>query len=262
MKVAKLKNVDMHWRIDGNPKGKVVVFANSLGTDLRIWDKVIEMLPSSLCLVRFDKRGHGLSSVPSAPYNMVELVSDVEEFLDAISSKNVVFVGLSIGGMIGQQLAVKRPDLVKALVLSNTAAKIGTPQMWADRIAIAKAGNLATISQSILERWFSPSFRETDEFSAWQRMLEQTSVDGYWGCCAAVSETDFTHHLSDITQPTIGIAGDQDGASPPEIVRESVSKIENSQFKVIQSAGHLPCVEQPAAYARLILRFLKETNHV
>ena len=134
MNVAELDGLRVHYRDDGDPAGAPVVFANSLGTDLRLWDEVIPLLPAGLRLVRYDKRGHGLTDCPAGPYKMGILVSDAERLMDHLGLRDAMFVGLSIGGMIAQGLAVKRPDLVRAMVLSNTAAKIGTPEMWQQRI--------------------------------------------------------------------------------------------------------------------------------
>ena len=125
MHIADLGDVGLHYRIDGDPDGAPLVFANSLGTDMRLWDLILPHLPKGLRIIRFDKRGHGLSSQPPGPYSMGSLVRDAERLLDHLAVRDCVFVGLSIGGMIAQGLAVKRMDQVRALVLSNTAAKIG-----------------------------------------------------------------------------------------------------------------------------------------
>ena len=142
MKVAELNGISLHYREDGAPEGLPVVFANSLGTDLRLWDDILPLLPSSLRIIRYDKRGHGLSSCPPAPYTMGALISDAEALLDHLAVRDCVFVGLSIGGMIPQGLAVKRMDQVRAMVLSNTAARIGNPAMWQERIDAQKHDGL------------------------------------------------------------------------------------------------------------------------
>ena len=262
MRIANLKQCSLHWRQDGNPEGKRVVFANSLGTDLRLWDKVIPLLPQDLCFIRFDKRGHGLSSMPPAPYSMDELVSDVEQFLDQLGARDVLFVGLSIGGMIAQGLAVRRPDLVKALVLSNTAAKMGDARIWQERIDRVRAGRFGELVDPIMERWFSPHFRQSAELMGWKNMLSRCPADGYWGCCAALAEADFHPVLGQIRQPTLGIGGDLDGSSPPEQVRETIEKIDKSRFEVIEGTGHLPCVEDPQGFGAVLTQFLKEIDHV
>ena len=133
MQILDLNEVQLHYVDEGGPNGPPVVFANSLGTDLRLWDKVLPLLPAGLRIIRYDKRGHGLSSCPPAPYTMDALVSDAERLLDHLQVRDCVFVGLSVGGMIAQGFAGKRPDQVRALVLSNTGARIGTAKIWADQ---------------------------------------------------------------------------------------------------------------------------------
>ncbi|SMO89862.1 3-oxoadipate enol-lactonase [Thalassovita litoralis] len=262
MQIADLDDIKIHYREDGDPNGAPVVFANSLGTDLRLWDKVIARLPQNLRLIRYDKRGHGLSDCTPAPYSMGTLVRDVERLLDHLQVKDCVFVGLSIGGMIAQGLAVKRLDLVRAVVLSNTAAKIGQPQMWADRIDAIANGGIEALEGPILDRWFAKPFRETAEFSAWRNMLVRQPVQGYVGCCAAISGTDFYTPTSGLRLPLLGIAGSEDGSTPPDLVRETVDLVPGSKFQLIRKAGHLPCVERPDEYAAILTDFLKEVGHV
>ncbi len=262
MHIADLGEVQLHYRIDGDPDGAPVVFANSLGTDLRLWDAVLPLLPDGLRLIRYDKRGHGLSSAPPAPYSMGALVRDAELLLDHLKVRDCLFVGLSIGGMIAQGLAVKRMDLVRAMVLSNTAAKIGTAEMWSDRIAAIEAGGIESLADPVMERWFSKSFRASPDLALWRNMLVRQPAVGYVGCSAAISGTDFMTPTSGLRLPTLGIAGDQDGSTPPDLVRETVDLVPGSQFHLIRGAGHLPCVENPVEYAEVLTRFLRETGHV
>jgi 3-oxoadipate enol-lactonase len=262
MNIADLGDVKLHYRIDGNPDGLPVVFANSLGTDLRLWDSVLPLLPPTLKFIRYDKRGHGLSELTPGPYKMGTLVRDVERLLDHLEVKNCVFVGLSIGGMIAQGLAVKRLDLMRAMVLSNTGAKIGQPEMWDERIAAVNAGGIVALADSIMQRWFSAPFRETPEFHAWWNMLIRQPAEGYTACSSAISGTDFYTPTSGLRLPTLGIAGSEDGSTPPDLVRETVDLIPGSQFHLIRKAGHLPCVEQPAEYAATLTKFFQEVGHV
>ena len=199
MRVCQLDHVDLHVREDGDPVGAPVVFANSLGTDLRLWDKVLPLLPDGLRIIRYDKRGHGLSSCPAAPYSMGALISDIEGLLDCLNVREAVIVGCSIGGMIAQGLAVKRLDQVRAIVLSNTAAKIGTEEMWAERIAAVEKGGIEALADAVMERWFSERFRATPEIIAWRNMLTRTPDAGYAGCSAAISGTDFFTTTSCLT---------------------------------------------------------------
>lgn len=239
-----------------------VVLANSLGTDLRLWNDVLPLLPQNLRFVRMDKRGHGRSDCPPAPYSMGMLVSDAEAVCDALNVRNALFVGLSIGGMIAQGLAVKRLDIVRTLVLSNTAAKIGSPKLWQDRIDAVRSKGLEAIADNVMERWFGKEFRATEAVKPWRQLLVDTPVEGYTGCCAAISGTDFYTPTSGLRLPTLGIVGSEDGSTPPDLVRETVDLIPGSQFKIIRKAGHLPCVEKPQEYADLLTEFMKATGHV
>ncbi len=262
MKVAQLGEVALHYRIDGPDDGPAVVFANSLGTDMRLWDPILPLLPDGLRIIRFDKRGHGLSSCPPSPYTMGALISDTERLLDHLKVRDCVFVGLSIGGMIAQGLAIKRLDLVRAMVLSNTAAKIGTPKLWAQRIADVETGGIEKLADAVMERWFSAAFRSSPELELWRNMLTRQEDHGYMGCSAAISGTDFFTPTSGLRLPTLGIAGSEDGSTPPDLVRETVDLIPGSRFHLIRKAGHLPCVEKPEEYARVLTDFLESVGHL
>lgn len=257
-----LQDVTLHYREDGAPDGAPVVFSNSLGTDLRLWDAVLPHLPPGLRLIRYDTRGHGQSTAPPAPYAMGALVRDAEALLDHLQVREAAFVGVSLGGMIGQGLAVKRPDQLRALVLSNTAAKIGTPEMWRDRIAMLRDGGVAALAEAVLARWFSRDFLATGDVAAWRDMLVATPPEGYAGCCAAIAGTDFYTPTSGLRLPVLGIAGSEDGATPPDLVRETVELVPGARFELMRRAGHLPCVEQPQAYAGVLAGFLRATGHV
>ena len=238
---------------DTGPRdGRVVVFANSLGTDMRLWDDVLEHLPSDLRIIRYDKRGHGASDVPEGPYSMGTLVSDAEAVLDHMGVAGVTFVGVSIGGMIAQGLAVKRLDLISRLVLSNTAAKIGTPQMWNDRIAAVRENGMEALADGVMARWFGRDFRASADLARWRARFCEVSPEGYAGCCAAISGTDLYTPTSGLRLPTLVIAGAEDGSTPPDLVRETADLIPGSRFALIRRAGHLPCVEAPVEYADLL----------
>jgi 3-oxoadipate enol-lactonase len=261
MQIADLGDVQLHYREDGDPAGAPVVFANSLGTDLRLWDNILPLLPAGLRIIRYDKRGHGLSSCPPPPYAMGALVSDAEKLLDHLQIRDCLFVGLSIGGMIAQGLAVKRMDQVRAMVISNTAARIGTTEMWHERIVAVEAGGIEALADSIMERWFSKSFRATPELTAWRNMLIRQPAAGYVGCSAAIAGTDFYTTTAGLTLPTLAIAGSEDGSTPPDLVRETADLVKGSKFHLIRGAGHLPCIEAPEDYARVLTEFIRETGH-
>ena len=258
MDVVRVPDAVLHVVQEGPETGAPVVFANSLGTDLRLWDKVVARLTPGYRVIRFDKRGHGLSSSLDAPYTMDQLVNDAVALLDHLDVRQCVFVGLSIGGMIAQGLAARRPDLVRALVLSNTAARMGEPAMWRDRIAAIEAGGIEALADPILDRWFGPAFRHTEEAVAWRHMLVRTPVAGYLGCCHAIAGADLTESTAALRLPVLAIAGSEDGASPPDAVRATAALVPDSRFVEIAGAGHLPCVEAPDEYAAHLNGFLKE----
>ena len=262
MQFVDLGDVQLHYRLDGDPDGAPVVFANSLGTDFRLWDLILPLLPEGLRILRFDKRGHGLSSLPKAPYSMGALVRDTENLMEHLGFRDSLFVGLSIGGMIAQGLAVKRPDLVRSMVLSNTGAKIGTKAMWQERIEAVEKRGIEGLADAVLERWFSKRFRDTIDVQMWRNMLVRQPDAGYAGCSAAIAGTDFYTPTSGLRIPCLGIAGDADGSTPPDLVRETVDLIPGSQFHLIKGTGHLPCVEDPVAYAKILSDFIVSTGHL
>lgn len=254
--------VNLHIDIQGPADGAPVVFANSLGTNLHMWDPIMPLLPDGLRIIRYDKRGHGQSDVPDGPYTMGQLVSDAAAVCEAAEVRDTLFIGLSVGGMIAQGLAVKRPDLVRALVLSNTAAKIGNPKLWQDRMDTIKASGLPAVAGLIMKRWFSRDFYGTPGMAPWQAMLEATPETGYLGVCNAISGTDFYTPTSGLRVPTLGIAGSEDGATPSDLVRETIDLIPGSRFVLMRRAGHLPCVEDPETYAGHLVKFMRETGHI
>lgn len=262
MSTLSLRDVSLHFRDEGDPNGAPLVFSNSLGTDLSMWDNVLPHLPQGLRLIRYDTRGHGHSTVPAPPYSMGALVRDSEALLDHLQVRGAVFVGLSLGGLIGQGLAAKRLDLVRALVLSNTAAKIGLRDMWQSRIATIRSDGIDAIADDIMTRWFSRDFQRSGDMARWRALLVSQPTDGYIGCAEAISGTDFYAPTSGLRLPVLGIAGAEDGATPPDLVRETVNLIPGSRFDLMRRAGHLPCVEQPEAYAALLTDFLHETGHI
>jgi 3-oxoadipate enol-lactonase len=193
---------------------------------------------------------------------MGALITDIEQLCDLLNVRDCMFVGLSIGGMIAQGLAVKRLDIVRSLVLSNTGAKIGTKEMWEQRIAAIKDGGIEPMADTVMERWFAKGFRETPELELWRNMLVRQPEVGYAGCSAAISGTDFYTTTASLRLPALGIAGDEDGSTPPDLVRETIDLIPGSKFHLIRKAGHLPCVEQPEQYAEVLTTFLRDTGHI
>ncbi|MEZ5752801.1 MAG: 3-oxoadipate enol-lactonase [Paracoccaceae bacterium] len=261
MQMVDLGGRCLHVRDEGDPAGAPVVFIHALGTDLRLWDALVARLPDALRLIRFDLRGHGLSDAPEGPYAMGGLVRDAEGVLDALGVRDAVVVGLSIGGLVAQGLAVKRLDQVRALVLSNTACKIGTAQMWQERAATARTEGIEALADATMARWFPKPFRDTPQARAWRNLLVRTPVEGYAGCAAAIGGTDFYATTAALRCPALGIAGSEDGSTPPDMVRETLELIPGSTMALIRGAGHLPCVDQPDTYARHLVDFLASIGH-
>jgi 3-oxoadipate enol-lactonase len=258
MRMVRANGIEIHVRIEGADGGLPVVFANSLGTDLRVWDEVLPLLPKGLRLIRYDKRGHGLSGVTPAPYTMDTHVADAAGVLDALGVTGAVVVGLSIGGLIAQGLSAARPDLVRAIVLLDTAHRIGTAEMWNARIEAIRSGGIESIADAVMERWFSAQYRASspEEVAGWRNMLVRTTVDGYAGSCAAIRDADLEREARAITVPTLMLCGSVDLATPPDIVRATADIIPGARFELIEGAGHLPCVEAPEKTAEHIAHFV------
>lgn len=262
MAFARVNGVVLHHEDRGGKDRPAIVFSNSLGTDFRIWDAVVARLGDRYRIVRYDKRGHGLSEATPAPYTLSDHVDDLAALLDHLGISQAAIVGLSVGGMIAQGLAARRPDLVAALVLSNTAHKIGTAELWRDRIETTTTKGIGSMADAIMQRWFTPAYRSPDnpDFVGYQAMLTRTTVDGYAGTCAAIRDADLTESTRAIRVPTLLIGGDQDGSTPPDLVSSTAELIPNSKFHIVEGAGHLPCIEKPDAVAALIGGFLREAK--
>lgn len=255
---VQVNGVSLHHQIIGGPGNKpVIVFINSLGTDFRIWRDVIVRLAGSYPLLTYDKRGHGLSDSGQTPYSIDDHVDDLIGLLEHLKVSDAVVCGLSVGGLIAQGLYARRPDLVKALILCDTAHKIGTADMWAARIAAIEESGLDGIVDGVMERWFTPAFRESDlSFPGYRNMMLRQPVEGYTGTCAAIRDADYTAAAGEIAVPTLCVVGDQDGATPPELVLSLAKLIPRARYEVIRDAGHIPCVEQPEMLTTIIEAFL------
>jgi 3-oxoadipate enol-lactonase len=251
----------LHCQIEGPANAPAIVFSNSLGTDFRIWDAVVADLAENFRVLRYDKRGHGLSDDPDTGWTMHELVLDVADLMEYFGLQNAAVVGLSVGGLIAQGLAAERPDLVRLLVLADTAARIGNDDLWNDRIEQVTRDGIGSMADAILERWFAPSFHQDANFSMWRNMLVRTTDQGYARVSAAIRDTDLMVSTSQLTQPTLAVVGDRDGATPPDLVRETAEIIAGARFEIIRGVGHLPCVEKPEEFCRLLHGFLKENAH-
>lgn len=253
----------LHTRLLGAGDGSALVFSNSLGSDFRIWEEVAARLAGRYRILLYDKRGHGLSDAPPGPYTIDDHADDLLALLDHFNIASAAIVGLSVGGMVAQRLAVRAPGRVAAMVLCGTAARIGTPESWANRIGAVERGGIASVAESILELWFTADFRQrrANEFAGWRNMLVRMPADGYVATCATVRDTDLRADAARIATPVLCVAGDQDGSTPPDLVRATSRLIPGSRFALIKDAGHIPCVEQPEVLANLVREHLEGSSH-
>ena len=261
MNVISANGIMLHIREDGDANGIPVVFSNSLGTDLRLWDRLIPLLPAGFRYIRYDTRGHGLSECPEGQYTIDDLASDAVSLIENLALDRAIFIGLSIGGMTGQKLAATRPDLLRGLVLSNTASKMGDPVMWQERISAIEEGGICALADAILQRWFGPKFRAAPDLMLWSNMLTRTPKSGYLSCCAALAAADLRDQTARIKLPCLAIAGSLDGSCPPNTVADTAQLISGSKFHTIDGVGHLPCVEDPNVYAAVLIPFLEELSN-
>lgn len=259
MQFAQINGITLHYQLIGAPEGKpVIVFSNSLGTDFRIWRDVIVRLVGEFAIVTYDKRGHGLSDLGTSPYTMDDHVADLEGLLDHLNVRNAIVCGLSVGGVIAQGLYAKRPELVQALILCDTAHKISTAELWDERIKMLESIGLEGMAEPVLERWFTEKFRteQPDDLAGYRNMLCRTPAAGYGGTCAALRDADYTAQASRIAVPTMCVVGAEDLATTPELVGELAKLIPESRYQVIPGAGHLPCIEQPVVLSDAIKAFV------
>lgn len=264
MAFNRVNGIVLHHQTLGPRDGPALVFANSLGSDLRIWDRVAPAFADRFRVVLYDLRGHGLSDAPDGPYTLDDHLQDVLGLLDHLSVSSASVVGLSVGGMIAQRMAVRAADRVDALVLCCTAARIGTPESWGERISAVERAGVGSVVPGVLERWFTPAYRRdrTEDCAGWANMLARTPVQGYAGTCAAIRDADLTADARAIGAPTLCVAGDQDGSTPADLVRRTCDLIPGARFALIAGAGHIPCIEQPEALTGLIAHHLERDPHL
>jgi 3-oxoadipate enol-lactonase len=250
----------IHYLV-GGPESLPLVFINPLGCDLRVWSEVASILKPDFRVVCYDKRGHGLSESGPDRAEIADYARDLAALLDVLGIGRAAIVGMSIGGVIAQELFRQRPRLVAALALCGTAAKIGTDESWDERIAAVERGGIDAIAASVLERWFTPEFRikRAAEFAGIRVMLTRTPKQGYLAACGALKRADLRPYAGLIEAPTLCLVGDQDGSTPVDLVRQTAGLIKGSRFEIVEGASHLSSVEKPAAVARLIAEHAERT---
>jgi len=261
MAFVDLEGGRFRYELDGPRDAPVLVLSNSLGTDLSMWQPQLAAFTSRLRVLRYDQRGHGESAVTPAPYTMEQLGRDVLRLLDALGIERASFCGISMGGATGMWLGVNAPERLDKLVLCNTGARIGTAELWNARIAAVRQSGTAGIAQGLMERWFTPAFREREPQTVerMRRIVERTSTEGYVGCCEAIRDHDERGTVSRIRLPTLVIAGTQDVATPPADGRFLAERIPGSRYLELDVA-HLSNIEMPREFNDAVLRFLAEGN--
>ena len=235
----------------------VLLLANSLGTNLSMWNSQVEEFGRHFSLLRYDARGHGRSSVPEGPYTISQMGRDALGLLDALGLQRVHFCGLSMGGMVGLWLGAHVPERIDRLVLANTAAKIGTADGWNERIAFVRREGMGAIVTSVLERWFTEEFRASRAVAVSETaaMLLATSADGYVASCAAVRDMDQRGELGEILAPTLVVFGNKDPVTTPNDAEVLVNGIASAKALGLHAA-HLSNLEAAAAFTAGVVEFL------
>lgn len=247
----------IHYRLDGSSDRPLLVLSNSLGTDLSLWNPQSPVFSDHFHILRYDTRGHGQSSHGSEPFTIEDLAQDVIELLDHLEADRVSFCGISMGGMVGMALALSHPQRIDKLVLCNTAARIGTEELWNARIDAVRSGGLGSIADGVVQRWFMPQFRlkHPQVVDSVRQGLLNTSPEGYARCCIALRDADFRQSIAEIDRPTLIVAGSLDPATTTEDARFLSANIASAEY-VELPAAHLSNIEAAEAFTRAITEFL------
>ena len=252
--------IDIAYRFDGPENAPLVTLSNSLASNMAMWDAQVPALVPDWRVLRYDTRGHGATSAPPAPYTMDTLVADLIGLWDALGVERCAFVGLSLGGMIGQAIGIEHGRRVSALVLCDTLARWpeGAGTIWDGRIRAAQTQGVKALVEGTLERWFTPAFLKSGspEVARIGAMIGATPAPGFIGCAHAIKRIDFLDRLGRISVPTLVVAGADDPATPVSAARDIHSRIPGARLVVIDNAAHLANVEQPAAFNQALSDFL------
>ncbi len=241
----------------------MLVLGGSLGTTLAMWEPQLPALSRTHRVVRVDHRGHGGSPVPAGPYAIDDLGADVLALLDHLGVDRAAYVGLSIGGMVGQWLAVNAPQRITALGLLCTTARMESPDPWHERAArVREAGTPAVIADAVVERWFTDRYAVSrpDIVARHRAMVAGTDPEGYAGCCEAVAGLDLGAELPGVRAPTLVLSGAQDAAIPAAHGRAIAAAIPGARFELLDPAAHLASVERAEAITTLIAEHLRESG--
>ena len=237
-----------------------VVLSHALGLDLSMWDALAGELAPMRPLLRYDHRGHGGSAVPAGPYTMQQLVDDAARLIREWGRGPVAFVGLSMGGMVGQGLAVQHPELLRGLVIANSTAQYppAAAPNWSQRIAAVEQGGMPAVAETVIERYFSPAFREAqpEVVARYRARVLRSDPQGYVGCCHAIAAVDWLDRLHAVTVPTLVVAGALDVGATPAMSQAIAERIAGAKLVVLGDVAHLSTAERPQAFAALLREFL------
>ena len=251
--------ITINYELEGPVLAPVVTLSHSLATDLSMWDPQVPALASRYRILRYDTRGHGGTDAPDEPYSLEQLAEDARALLQALGIARTHFIGLSMGGFIGQVLALKYPQMVQSLVLCDTTSRVPAEAkpMWEERIRVARTQGMAPQVEPTIGRWFTEPFRtqRPDVIDRVRALIRGTKPVGYIGCCHAIAALDLTNRLHQITTPTLVIVGEEDPATPVAASRTIHERIKGSELVILKSASHLSNMEQPEAFNRAVTSF-------
>ncbi len=258
----KANGIQINYELSGKKGGQVVVLSHSLSCSLLMWNPQVDALTAYFQVLRYDIRGHGNTDAPSGAYTLELLAQDVIGLCDALDVDRVHFVGLSLGGMIGQSLALNNPGRLRSLSSCDTAAIVPAEAqpLWQERIDKARKKGMEALLEQTMERWFTPSFlKQNSKMVALIRaQLLATRVSGYIGCAEAIRKLNYLNRLSEIKMPTLIMVGEDDPGTPVSASEAMHERISNSKLVILPSARHLSNVEQAGAFNTALLKFLKE----
>lgn len=250
-----MSTVELAFARRGPVDGRPLLLGGSLGTTHRMWDLQVNRLATGLDTIAFDHRGHGESPAPDGPYSIASLGGDVLALMDRLRLDRAAYCGLSLGGMVGQWLAINAPDRIDRLVLISTAAHLPPARAWHDRAdTVRDAGTVGAVADAVVGRWFTPAFAEHHPgvVATYRAMIAGTPPEGYASCCEAIADYDVRPGLASLSVPTLVMAGAQDPAAPPELGRVIAEAVPGARFELLDPAAHLASVERADDVTRLI----------
>ncbi len=252
--------VHLAARVDGDAQAPALLCFNSLGAGLEMWDAQAAGWSAKRRVLRFDQRGHGRSDAPPAPYRLEQLGQDAVAVLDAHDADQADLCGLSLGGLVALWVAVHHPQRVRRMVLACTAARVGTRESWEQRVALVRDGGMEAIADAVMERFFSAGYRATDPATVarYRATLAATSTDGYIGTCLALAEADLRERVHEVRAPALVVAGTEDQATPPAVVRELHDALPRAEWSELEETGQLANVEQPELFESTVRDFLAD----